>query len=582
MRLIGRYELCEKIGEGAMAEVWRAHDPGIDRVIAIKLLKPEYRSSDECSARFLREARAAGALSHPAIVTIYDVGQADGVPYIAMELLDGVPLDQVLAKAHKLPIEAVLSIGSQLAHALSYAHGAGVIHRDIKPANLMLSRDGRSITVLDFGIARVAEADAGMRDAEQLRTQSGQVLGTPRYMSPEQALGRPVDRRSDLFSIGVVLYELITGAHAFNGTSAATLALQITQQNPPPIASLEPHCPGGLRYLVEKLLSKRPERRFADGTELARAIARETKAYEAVQADSAQRGRYLPLQARLTLAVVLVTALALLASVGTVLNRQYRVMEQMTLVSGASIASFVASNAALAAVDNAGLPPAQRDWAPVQAFIAAASQDQTVRWMTMVDSDGIIRGSTHPELIGTHYRIPKGEALVYRSGDTTATDTAVIDGRSAFRFVHPILYAGRSFGTIEVSISRAGLEAAAKTSQLLLFAMAGVVLLVVAGASFLLAGLIKRPLRRLKAAQQDAALGDLDFRISHSRKDEFGQLFDGFNLLVTAMQERLEAADRPTGAPRSLEATQIDTAPAKPAATRDESGRFITVRRRSA
>jgi len=558
MRLVGRYELREKIGEGAMAEVWRAHDPSIDRVLAIKLLRQEYRTSAECSARFLREARAAGALAHPAIVTIYDVGEADGFPYIAMELLDGEPLDQAIATHGKFPAETVLAIGAQLAGALSYAHLSGVVHRDIKPSNIMLARDGHSIKILDFGIARVAEADAGAA----VRTLSGQVLGTPRYMSPEQALGRALDGRSDLFSVGAVLYELITGRAAFNGMSAATLALQITQQNPAPIASLEPHCPGGLRYIVEKLLAKRPERRFGDGAELARALDREGKAYEAVQADAAGRGRALPLQARLTLVVLAVTALTLFASIGTVLHRQYEAMERMTLVSGASIASFVASNAALTAVDNAGLAPAERDWAPVQAFIAAASKDESVRWMTMVDSDGVIRGASDARRLGTRYRAPAGEAVVYSEDGTTATGIRLADGRTGFRFVHPILYAGRRFGTIEVTMSKAGLEAAASTSRALLLTLGGIVLLVVGCTSLTVAGLIKRPVRRLNRALQDAAMGDLDFRVSHRRKDEFGELFDSFNLFATAVQERIEAAERPAGRPAALEATRIEPAPA--------------------
>jgi eukaryotic-like serine/threonine-protein kinase len=210
MRLVGRYQLIERIGEGAMAEVWRAHDPSIDRVLAIKILKGEFRRNEEYAARFLREAKAAGALAHPAIVTIYDVGTADGYPYIAMELLDGDPLDRVLAHEGKLPPELVLGIAGQLASALSYAHLSGVVHRDIKPSNIMLCRDGRSIKLLDFGIARVTEEGAASED-EQVRTQIGQVVGTPRYMSPEQAMARDVDGRSDLFSVGAVLYEMITG-----------------------------------------------------------------------------------------------------------------------------------------------------------------------------------------------------------------------------------------------------------------------------------------------------------------------------------------------------------------------------------
>ena len=558
MQLIGRYELRERIGEGAMAEVWRAHDPSIDRVLAIKLLKPEYRRNPEYTARFLREAKAAGALAHPSIVTIYDVGEADGYPYIAMELLEGHPLDHALEREGKFSDERVLAIAAQLASALSYAHLCGVVHRDIKPSNIMLARDSRSIKILDFGIARLAEAGPEMNN-EHLRTQIGQVLGTPRYMSPEQALGHGVDGRSDLFSVGAVLYELITGKHAFAGSSLALLALQITQQNPPPIASLEPRCAGGLRFIVEKLLAKRPERRFADGRELSRALEREVRAYEAVQADAAGRGRYLPLQARLTLAMVAVTALALAISIGAVLNRQYQAMERMAVASGSSIASFVASNAALPSVENAAAPADQRDWLPVQAFIAAAAKDQSVRWMTMVDSDGVIRGSSNPKLLGTRYHAPVGEAVVHRDGDVTVTNIRLDDGTDGFRFVHPILYAGRHFGVIEVSISKAELEAAAATSRNLLIGLGSVVLLVVAGVSFAMAKLLVRPVRRLKLALRDAAMGDLDFRISHSRKDEFGELFDGFNLFATGMQERLEATERPSSRPQFVDATRIET-----------------------
>ena len=555
-----------------MAEVWRAHDPSIDRVLAIKLLKPEYRQNPEYTARFLREAKAAGVLAHPAIVTIYDVGEADGHAYIAMELVEGQSLDQVIAREGKFTGERVLSIASQLASALSYAHLSGVVHRDIKPSNIMLGKDGVSIKILDFGIARVAERDAAETDRQQLLTQAGQVLGTPRYMSPEQALGHSVDGRSDLFSAGAVLYELITGQPAFSGATAAVLALQITQQSPASIASLEPRCPGGLRFIVEKLLAKRPERRFADGRELARALEREVKAYEAVKADAAGRGRYLPLPVRLTLAMVLVTAIALAISISGVLDRQYRAMERMALDSGSSIAAFVASNAALPSVENAATPPEQRDWQPVQAFIAAAAKDQSVRWMTMVDSDGIIRGSSNVKLLGTRYQPPKGETVVRGGDDVRVTDIKLADGSDGFRFVHPILYAGRHFGLIEVSISKAELEAAGTTSRSLLIGLGVVVLLVVAGVSFTVARLLARPVRRLKSALSDAAMGDLDFRISHNRKDEFGELFNGFNLFVTAMQERLEAAERPSGAPHPVAATRIE-APNRPTDLRRAGGR---------
>jgi len=571
MRMIGRYELVERLGEGAMAEVWRAYDPSIDRVLAIKLLKQELRLNPEYASRFLREAKAAGALAHPSIVTIYDVGEADGYPYIAMELLEGVSLDRVLADEGKLSGDRVLAIGAQLASALSYAHLSGVVHRDIKPSNIMLGPDGTSIKILDFGIARIAEADPERTKLEHLQTQVGQVIGTPRYMSPEQALGQACDGRSDLFSVGVVLYEMVTGAQAFSGASAVTLALQITQANPTPIVTLEPHCPGGLRFIIEKLLAKRPERRFADGAELARALAREAKAYEAVHADDAARSRYLPLQVRLTLAMVAVTAVALLISMNAVLDRQYRAMEQMALSSGSSISAFVASNAALPSVENAASPPEEQDWTPIQAFIAAAAKEQSVRWMTMVDSQGIIRGASDPALLGTRYRPPVGEAVVHRAGPVTVTNVKLENGDEGFRFVHPILYADRAFGMIEVSIGKAELQAAAATSRNLMIGLGALILLVVAVISFTMAKLLSRPVRRLRQALRDATMGDLDFRISHARKDEFGELFDGFNLFASAVQERLEMAERPSGGPRSLDATRLDTTAPAARATEQQS-----------
>ena len=298
MKRVGRYEIEARIGQGAMAEVYRAYDPKIDRVLAIKVLKQEYCENPEYASRFIREARAAGALSHPNIVTIYDVGDASGYPYIAMELLAGESLDNALLARGQFGIGTVLGIGQQLADALNYAHAMGIVHRDIKPSNIILGQDGRSIKILDFGIARVAEGGAEAQKEGLMMTQMGQVLGTPRYMSPEQALSREIDGRSDLFSVGAVLYELLTGRPAFNGNSIATLAVQITQHEPSPI-NTDPACPRGLEFIVKKLLDKKPERRFSSGGTLLEALKRERENYDAVYADG--RRRRLSLQLRLTL-----------------------------------------------------------------------------------------------------------------------------------------------------------------------------------------------------------------------------------------------------------------------------------------
>lgn len=555
MRSVGRYQLNERIGEGAMADVYRAFDPEIGRSLAIKLLKPEYRQSEECCSRFLREARAAGALSHPGIVTIHDVGESDGDPYIAMELLDGEPLDDLLRRTGQFGAEHLISIGLQLVEALAYAHSLGVVHRDIKPSNVMISRDGCSAKLLDFGIARVVEAHPTL-DGENLKTQVGQVIGTPRYMSPEQAQGLPLDGRSDLFSLGVVLYEMATGVAAFPATSAATLALQITMSDPEPIGLRAPGCPRGLQFIIEKLISKKPEKRFADGAQAAAALRREQAGLNAVIAEGRRRGRgrRLPLEVRTTLVIAGVTAIALVIGTQTMLSRQYTAMERVALTSGSTIAEFVASNVALSAVENATLPPAEQDWAPIAAFVTAASHESNVKGMSVVDAEGIVRGASDQALIGKRYQAPTGETAVHTATAEKVTNARLAGGIDAFRFVRPILYAGRPFGTVDLTLSKAELERTAQLSQVLLSALAALILLVVAGTSFLVVRALAGPIRRLRAGLDAVAAGDLDMRISHRRTDEFGDLFDRFNRLVGELDTRVEQED--------LAATRLNSPPA--------------------
>jgi serine/threonine-protein kinase len=536
---VGRYEIRERIGQGAMAEVFRAFDPEIGRDLAVKVLKGEFRENAQYAARFLREAKAAGALSHPNIVTIYDVGQDGGYPYIAMELLEGEPLDAVLERYGRLPADDVLSIGLQLVDALSYAHGLGVVHRDIKPSNIVLAPDGRGVKILDFGIARVAEAHVD--EAETLRTQAGQVLGTPRYMSPEQALGQEIDGRSDLFSTGTVLYELLTGRRAFDGSSAATLALQITQQDPPPIADFAPDAPRGLQFIIGKLMAKRPDRRFADGAQAAEAFRREQGALAAARGEARATKRRLPLQVRLSMLMAVITGAVLLAGSTLVVQRQYQAMEQMALTSGTAVAAFVASNVALQAADNASLPPAERDWLPVEAFVKSAVADPNIKRLSVVDAEGVVRASSDPALLGRPHQ-GFGAEPVLQSRDGTTVTLAGAEGAQDLRFVRPITYAGRDFGLVDVRLSKADLDAAARLSRMLLLALGLIIVGTVIGTSYAVVRALARPVQRLKGALDRAADGDFDFRLSHNRSDEFGELFDSFNRLAATVEARLEPA----------------------------------------
>ena len=437
---VGRYRVEEKIGEGAMADVYRAYDPSIQRTLAIKVLKPEYSQIREYAIRFLREAKAAGALNHPNIVTIYDVGEVESHPYIAMELIDGHALNEIVTDKGALPPADVTAISLQLADALSYAHGQGVVHRDIKPSNIMVLKDGRTVRILDFGIARMAEAADQLFKEESLKTQIGQVLGSPRYMSPEQALGQEIDGRSDLFSAGVVLYELLSGQKAFSGASAATLALQITSQDPPPLVEVAPTVSRGLQFIVTKLMAKRPERRFQDGAQLAEALKREEAAAAAMLAESGGQRRFLSLPVRAAMLVVAITAAVLAVSIATVLNRQYAGMQRMALTSGGAVASFVSNNVAVTLIGNAAVPADQRDWQPVQGFVENAAKDENVLAMHVIDADGVVRGARDPASLGKPDATPSGETQVSRTPDQTVTVTR--DGQG-LRFNRAITYGGR-------------------------------------------------------------------------------------------------------------------------------------------
>jgi tRNA A-37 threonylcarbamoyl transferase component Bud32 len=262
---LGRYEIHDEIGRGAMGRVYRAWDPQIDRLVAVKVLVPqpgvEPEAMHEWRRRFQREARAAGRLAHPNIVTVFDVGEDEGRPYLVMELVPGRTLYAVLKADGPLPPPRAADIAEQVAAALDHAHQRGIVHRDIKPANILLTTAGAA-KVTDFGIARIA------RDS----TQSGGVWGSPSYMSPEQIAGRPLDGRSDVFSLATVLYESLSGQKPFPGEGITTIAYKIVHEEPVPIRAIVPTLPTGVDDWLARAMAKAPGVRYQRAGELASAL----------------------------------------------------------------------------------------------------------------------------------------------------------------------------------------------------------------------------------------------------------------------------------------------------------------------
>lgn len=268
MQRMGRYEIQKELGRGAMAAVYLAFDPELNRNIALKVLHAERCSNADVRRRFLREAKAAGRLAHGNIVTVYDVGEEHDRPYIAMELLDGRFLDALVRDGEALSWQQVCDIAMQLADALVLAQRNGVIHRDIKPANIVWLPREQKVKITDFGIAHVTDV------TQSEATQVGQIVGTPQYMSPEQITGQPVDARSDLFSLGVVLYQLLARRRPFSGETVAALTYQIAHQTPRPLAELVSGVPAALTDIVDRLLAKDPAARYASAQELLTALSR--------------------------------------------------------------------------------------------------------------------------------------------------------------------------------------------------------------------------------------------------------------------------------------------------------------------
>lgn len=541
---IGRYEIIEFLGQGAMALVYKAFDPAIDRTLAIKVLREEHCIDNEHRVRFLREAKAAGNLSHPNIVTVHDVGEFNKRPFIVMELLKGMPLDKLMESGKQFTFEETADIGIQLASALHYAHKNGVVHRDIKPSNIIFSSTSNNkphVKITDFGIAHLTDEN------RTKHTQTGSVLGTPYNSSPEQVLGQKVDGRTDLFCLGITLYHLFAGQRPFNGAHLHTLLYQIATEDPRPITQVVPDFPVQLKDILEKLLRKQPDKRFQTGQDLALAL---TKALEDIKQRGAKRHtpRHIPMAVKATLVVATAMAVTLVASVSIFYQKQLGDLLEHLTELGIGYAGFSA--------DQNAEPVLRGDWFALDLFVSQISKQQNINRLTIIDHQAIIRGDTQETVIGKRYKANGNTWTITENKQVTVRGENIdkpinILGISMPNYVRrglrldtlyvfskPIVYRNRAVGKVIVSLSQGNIEHLALTSLVSITTPALICFFVVIAMVYLVTSKMAKPAQIIKSSIDEMAAGNYAWRITTDRADEMGEAFRSFNQMADKLQQR--------------------------------------------
>ncbi|MFT7130629.1 MAG: serine/threonine protein kinase, partial [Gammaproteobacteria bacterium] len=562
MDSIGRYEVKEILGSGAMADVYLAFDPKINRTLAIKLLKSEHASNGEYRFRFLREASAAGNLVHPKIVTVYDVGEVDEHPYMAMELLSGDSLEDLMDANYQFSISEVLDIGIQVADALHYSHTQGVVHRDIKPANIVCAKGSTQVKITDFGIAHVDDTH------NSRQTQMGVILGTPQYMAPEQLRGEKIDGRADLFATGVLLYQLITNEKPFTGNTLASLFLEISNGNYVHIEHLVANIPPRLAHIISKLLEKKPSRRYQSGEELSTALQQvkqelathdesvtdsqvfmslwslvksfvqtrlqhlwvyfgrlvlaliektnmgsedllkdidrhqrnSTKKYSLLQQRTVFHKSQLHVPFRVWGSVSMMFAVGFtLIICGTVVYfSQLNTMRNFALDSGSALAKLIAIDSAEAMLGE--------DWITIETLIEDLKDNQEFTYMFVSDHKNIVRGSNEQSAVNLPLKI-KGLPSVSTLYTEANVREWLYKGIPVFDFEVPIKFQEKNVGKVHIGLSQSHLAAAASTTFWTMILLIVVTVVSVTGMTFLLISRITKPIALLQNAIKLAVVG---------------------------------------------------------------------------
>ncbi|WP_018863176.1 serine/threonine-protein kinase [Thioalkalivibrio sp. ARh3] len=529
MQRIGRYDAGEEIGRGAMAVIYRGFDPEIRRELAIKCLQDDYARRPEYRRRFVAEARAAGTLTHPGIVTIFDVGESDDRPFIAMELLDGITLAAFAEQFRPLLLRNVLKIAIQLTEALDYAHRNGVVHRDIKPENIIVTSATVNIKVMDFGIAQTLNDPAWRADSD------GYVAGSPHYMAPEQVQGLPTDARADLYSVGVVLYELLTGSTPFRGHEVEGLLTRVVRDPAPPLRPIVGDCPPELIELVERLLEKQPEKRYQSAGELLVDLQRLDE--ERVERERAGAGsRVIPLRWRWPAILGATVAITLTIAGALVQHKQNEVITDLAFDYGSTLAQIIAVESAEDLL--------LEDTIAVQGRLQDMQDNREIALLSVADHRGRVVASSDDASLGNSFEPLPDEQLLARRGGQAIWSREDPEGREMIVFESPVRFQEMEIGRLQVGLSTRSLRAANQTTWLALTLLALVTLLAVSLGAYVLARRLQAPLDTLRGALEQTGQGRLDTRIRARRRDDFERVYAAYNAMADSLEARMK--QRPT------------------------------------
>ncbi|WP_211200096.1 protein kinase [Rhodanobacter sp. B2A1Ga4] len=535
---VGRYRIEGVLGEGAMAVVYAGFDPGIERKVAIKCLHREIATDPTYRRRFQVEARAAGHLTHPHIVTIFDVGETDdGRSYIAMERLSGETLASAVAREGFPPLPVIIELVGQLAAALDYAHARGVLHHDVKPENIMLADGWSYAKISDFGIAerRGSPREAGGASAE--------IGGTPAYMALERLRGERTDARSDLFSLGVVLYWLVTGKLPWPDIGNVQQLIKKRLRSPrPSIRPRDPATPSILVNIVRTLLAPAAESRYQRGAEVIDDLRLAAREYER-ERENPLATRIISLRLRWAGSLGAILSLVLVLGLAAIYAKQGSAVTGVALDFGSSMGRMIASESA----ENLLLG----DQAATRALVTDVSRNRQIRYLAIADHDGGIIASTQAQEVGHRLSAPDGTEYLPRPDDIQSYLSRTAGDREQggmLLFDVPIQYQAKTVGELRLGISNAALRAAQRTTLWVIVSVLVLTLVAVVGAAF---WLFRRPLNTLNLlgdAMLRVARGDFRHRIRLARRDELGRLFAAFNLMNGALQARQHRSGAPTPA----------------------------------